>query len=95
MDNKRCSYCGSPQVKYIPAGFSRVKNKNYSAFYACQDCGKTESANSTQVQPVKNPPPKKEVVASANDKFESVMTYLEQILIIAQEISEELKKRNN
>ena len=39
--NTKCQYCGSQNIKQIPAGISKKTNKPYNAFYKCEDCGKT------------------------------------------------------
>ncbi len=85
---KRCISCGSPNNKLILAGVSRKTGKHYDAFYSCSDCGKTEST-------ISRPTPRRasgsHPSAKNDEKFESIMTYLEQILITVQDIKEKLK----
>lgn len=46
-----CKRCDS-EMKLIPAGFSRTKNKPYNAFWTCDKrnggCGATESASPSE-----------------------------------------------
>ena len=73
MENK-CQNCGSPNIKHVPAGFSKAKNKAYKAFSVCEDCKQYQN-NTPKVAPAMFPP--------ANSRIEAL---LEEILNIVTDI---------
>lgn len=57
VTTKICERC-EKEMKLIPAGFSKAKNKAYSAFWACDrrsgGCGSTAKAEGTDAEAAPN-----------------------------------------
>jgi len=75
MITRICQKCDS-EMKLIPAGFSRTKNKPYSAFWSCDKrnggCGETARAEADEAG--------SQVQAAGQDRLAAIERKLDQII---------------
>jgi len=80
MITKICEKCES-EMRLVPAGFSRAKNRPYPAFWSCDKrqggCGATANAEGEAAAPEAAPSPDR--FAGIERKLDEVLTLLKAI----------------
>ncbi len=78
MLQKVCEKCDK-EMKFVPAGFSRAKNKPYSAFWSCDrrngGCGATARAEGDEL-PVMVPAAGPDRLAAIEGKLDEILGLL-------------------
>ena len=84
MMTKICSKCDQ-EMKLVPAGFSRMKNKAYSAFWSCDKrnggCGATAQAEGEAASPAPVG------AGAAPDRLAAIEAKLDELLTIVRQIA--------
>jgi hypothetical protein len=86
MMTKVCEKCDH-EMRLVPAGISKSKNKPYSAFWSCDarngGCGATARAEGEAAQPA---PDYNGAVVPGNDRFAAIEEKLDQLIAMVKEL---------